>query len=160
VAQAVAIKAYSTDFVDTILRAVPAGTQLTDALGNVGVIVGQAGRVKGDNPGGDAGAKTGSVTNFTARSIMSMVAGSVDRIAAINTISGITITDPTGVLGAYKTTPVGPIPGTHSEILPIYYSGPNQTGALVSSAPVGGSLADGVILVQNNNSGLTGPRLQ
>ena len=154
----VAIVSYANNFVQDTLRDDPF-TQLTDDLGNVGVIAGIAGRVKGDLPAGDAAAKTGSVTNLTARSIMSMVAGSVDRIAAINTISGIKITSNDGQLGAYKTVPV-PAGANHSETLPIYYSGPNHTGALVASPQIGGSLADGVILVQTNNSGLTGARLK
>ncbi len=153
----VAIKSYGDDFVENVLRNSPE-TQLNDTMGNVGVIVGVAGRVKGDLPAWDGSAKTGSVTNFSAGSIMSMVAGSVDRIAAINTISGIKITGATGVLGAYKTVPIGPGPD-HSPTLSRYFSGPDQTGSQVSAPVLGGSLADGAIVVQNNNSGLIGPRL-
>lgn len=157
--ETVAIKSYGSDFVQTVLRGLPA-TELDDSLGNVGVIAGVAGRVKGDLPAGDAAAKTGSVTNFTARSIMSMVAGSVDRIAAINTISGINLTSPGGVLGAYKTVPVGPqIPPAvpHGPSNPLYY---NSDGVTENSTPeIGGVLMDGAVLAQNNNSGLTGSRL-
>lgn len=155
--ETVAIKSYAADFVQNVLRDNPS-VQLSDSVGNVGVIAGIAGRVKGDLPAGDASQKTGSVTNFTASSIMSMVAGSVDRIAAINTISGIKLTDVGGVLGAYKTTPVGPSP-SHSETLPLYYSGANQTGATVAAPVLGGSLMDGAVVVQNNNSGLAASRL-
>lgn len=149
----VAIVSYADDFVQNVLRDAP-DTQLTDSLGNVGVVAGVAGRVKSDLPAGDAAAKTGSVTNFTAKSIMSMVAGSVDRIAAINTISGITLTSPGGLLGAYKNTPVA-----HPESSPLYYSGPDQTGSTISAPQVGGSLMDGAVITQNNTSNLSGARL-
>lgn len=153
----VAIKSYADNFVQDILRD-GASTQLTDALGNVGVVVGASGRVKGDLPSGDASAKTGSVSNFTASNIMSMVAGSVDRIAVINTISGIKLTEAGGVFGAYKTVPIGPS-ATHSATLPVYYSGPNQSGVEVATAQIGGSLADGAVVVQHDKSGLLSPRL-
>jgi hypothetical protein len=160
----VAIKSYDTDVVQSILRSDLPTTQLDDTVGNVGVIVGAAGRVKGDLPGGDADAKSGSVTNFTAKSIMSMVAGSVDRIAAINTISNINLTDPAGVLGAFKSVPdysaLLPVGMVHDANHPAYFSGEDQTGSLGASALPGGSLWDGVVFAQNNNTGLTGPRIQ
>lgn len=153
----VRIQAYEEGFVENVLRN-DTTQELNDSVGNIGVIVGIAGKVKGDLPAGDAALKTGSVTNFAARSIMSMVAGSVDKIAAINTISGIQLTSPSGVLGAYKTTPVGPTPD-HSPTKPLYFSGPEQTGDLVPLPQFGGSLMDGAIVTQNNKSGLTGPRM-
>ncbi len=137
-------------------------TQLTDSVGNVGVVVGTAGSIKGGEPAGDSPTKTGSVITFTASGIMSMVAGSVDNIAAINTISGLSIgTNGTGNAGAgtFKNTPVGvqtsPIP--HSGDQALYYS---ADGTEVSSPQIGGSLMDGAVVMLNNPGGLSGTRIR
>jgi hypothetical protein len=152
----VPIKNYATDFVQRILRDGWA-TQLNDTLGNVGIVAGAAGEVKnglaGDGPG-----KNGSVTNLGARSIMSIVAGSVDRIAAVTTLSGIA-TPSTGILGAYKTLPVGPqsLPAVpHGPESPLYFS---ASGLQTSSVQLGGKLMDGAIVTQANPDGLSSTRL-
>jgi hypothetical protein len=149
IASNVAIQSYGPDFVQTTLRDAPA-TQLTSAVGNVGVVVGEAGRVRGNLPGGDGGAKTGAVTNFSATNIMSMVAGSVDRIAAIRVISGINVDG--GILGAYKNTPI-----PHDASAPLYLAANGVTR--LDTPAVGGRLMDGAIITQKNSSGLLGARI-
>jgi hypothetical protein len=147
---AVAIKSYAPDFVDRVLLN-GWGTLLTDNLGNVGVVAGEAGRVK-DGVAGDGPSKNGSVVDFSARGIMSMVAGSVDRLAAIQTISNITTTSGTGVLGAYKNAPFA-----HSSETRVYYAADGFTR--VSTPQLGGGLMDGAILTQANPDGLRGFRV-
>ena len=87
---------------------------LNDALGNVGVVVGAAGRNKAvvtnpnepltfvDQPA--QGSRNGSLIDFAARNLMSAVAGSVDRIASIFVAQNIRI--PGGIIGADKV-PLG-----------------------------------------------------
>jgi hypothetical protein len=87
---------------------------LSDAVGNVGVVVGAAGRNKAvvSNPSEPLtfvdqpaqGSRNGSLIDFSARNLMSAVAGSVDRIASIHVAQGIQI--PGGIIGADKV-PVG-----------------------------------------------------
>lgn len=149
IASNVAIQSYGADFVQTTLRDAP-GTQLTSSVGNVGVVAGEAGRVRGGLPGGDGGAKTGAVTNFTATNIMSMVAGSVDRIAAIRVISGINVDG--GILGADKNTPI-----PHDASAPLYLAADGVTR--LDTPAVGGRLMDGAIITQKNSSGLQGARI-
>lgn len=136
--------------------------QLTNAIGNVGVIVGTAGRVSvNSNPNTEgyaaSGVNNGSVSNFSARNIMSMVAGSVDRISAILSLSNVSVI-PGGVLGAYKTASVHAyIPHAANE--PMYYAGVNGTGGPTGTAGVGGSLLDGAIVAVAKPAGFTGPRI-
>ena len=145
-AREVAIKSYGSDFVDRILRN-GWGTQLDDTLGNVGVVAGAAGAVKnglaGDGPG-----KNGAVTALVARSIMSIVAGSVDEIAAVKTVSGLNTS--TGILGAWKTNPVN-----HADT-PLYFT---AAGNPISSPVLGGRLMDGAIVTQSNPNNLSSARL-
>ncbi len=88
---------------------VPAGTPafLDDVLGNVGIVVGAAGRNKSyvldpdNNPTlyKSVPARTGvngSLENVFARNLISAVAGSVDRIASIQVYKAVTITGETG----------------------------------------------------------------
>ena len=155
------------DFVQNVLRDFPF-VSLTDsgfAGGNVGAIVGSAGILKagvaedqgGSLPAGDSVAKTGSVSNFSAGSIMSMVAGSVDNIAAINKITAISI-GADGVYGAYKTNPIplqtSPVP--HDNNNPLYF---DPYGNEVSSPLVGGSLMDGAVIALTKPTSLTGTRV-
>lgn len=149
IASHVAIQSYGSDFVQTTLRNAP-DTQLTSAVGNIGVVVGEAGRVRGNLPGGDGGAKTGAVTNFSATNIMSMVAGSIDRIAAIRVISGINVDG--GILGAYKNTPI-----PHDALAPLYLAADGVTR--LDTPAVGGRLMDGALITQKNSSGLLGARI-
>ena len=76
---------------------------MDDSVGNVGIVVGAAGRLKQGFTGYSTshipifesnpafGGLNGSLTNITAREIMSAVAGSVERIAAIQTVADLTI---------------------------------------------------------------------
>ena len=88
---------------------VPAGTPafLDDVLGNVGIVVGAAGRNKAyvldpdNNPTlyKSVPARTGvngTLENVFARNLISAVAGSVDRIASIQVYKAVTITGETG----------------------------------------------------------------
>ena len=122
-APAVALKNYNDvhanesfgDFVRTDLYSeelpvgVPPGTQvfLDDVVGNVGVVVGSAGRNKSyvldpeNNPTiwQSVPSKTGingSLVNVFARNLISAVAGSVDRIASIQTYQSVTIVNEVG----------------------------------------------------------------
>jgi hypothetical protein len=155
VASDVAIRGYGADFVDRIVLNGWA-TLLNNEQGNVGVIAGEAGRVK-DGVAGDGRDKAGSVSNFSATRIMSMVAGSVDRIASIKTISGVSSSE--GVYGAYKTNPVPLlVPGTipHSEDNPLYF---DRAGLQKPSPVIGGRLMDGAVVAQTNNSVAAGDRV-
>jgi len=124
-------------------------TSIGDSVGNVGLIAGAAGRIANDLANGNA--VNGSVTNLSARNIMSMVAGSVDFLASIQKATGINVTIPTGDLGSDK-----PMFGMFD-----YLDG----GGMAVSAPVlGGSLVDGAIIVKTvptdeNGNALTGTRV-
>jgi hypothetical protein len=112
--------------------------------GNVGVIVGAAGTVRGDSFAADGLSKAGSVTGFQARSIMSMVAGSVDNIASIRAISSVQVTAPNGVYGAFKDFAGATKP--HNLNTPLYLDAAGlQTNQLV----LGGALIDGAVVAQN-----------
>lgn len=76
---------------------------LDDTLGNVGIVVGSAGRIKlaetspgiyTSQPAKDG--VNGSLSNVTARNLLSAVAGSVNQIAAIQSITGLKIGAGTG----------------------------------------------------------------
>jgi len=108
--------------------------------GNVGVIVGAAGTVRGGSLAGDGLNKAGVVTGFQAKSIMSMVAGSVDNVAAIRAISDIRLTSPQGDYGAYKNDGV---PGRPNTLL--YFS---AAGVKVGFLEAGGALIDGAVAAQ------------
>ncbi len=97
------------DFVKTRLEA-PLGKleYLTDGVGNVGIVVGAAGRNKGiilDPFGAPYTYRSlsarygvnGSLVDFTARNLMSAVAGNVDRIASIQLVKGLNIAQNVGV---------------------------------------------------------------
>ena len=81
---------------------------LTDAVGNVGVVVGSAGRNKGiiiDPFGAPITYRSlparyginGSLEDFTARNLMSAVAGNVARIASIQFVKNLNIAQNVGV---------------------------------------------------------------
>jgi hypothetical protein len=143
-----AIKAYNdisankriSDFVATQILGSPT-TPLTDALGNVGIVVGSNGRVQDKAGDGDnildpsTGKSSGSLINVSARNIMSAVAGSVDRINAIANVSNVTTYIGSAVYGADKGA-VG-----------LGYL--SSTGALVLSPEIGGKLLDGAIVRAN-----------
>ncbi len=133
---------------------------LPSISGNVGIVAGAAGRIRANQPAPDS--VEGSVTNITAQSIMDIVAGSVASVAPVNVLSGITITDPDGVLGVDRT----PITSTNASSAPngrLDYFTP--AGADVTNLMPGYSLvnADGAIFAINiqNTTGtsLIGPRV-
>jgi len=84
----VAIRPYAADFAEQLRSGgITVINNDTRGVGNVGVVVGAGGFVRNDQPA--SGALSGSVQSFTAKNVMSMVAGSVDRIAAIVSVSGL-----------------------------------------------------------------------
>jgi hypothetical protein len=145
----IAIRAYAGDFVQN-LRDGTINT-ITSETGNVGVVVGAAGRVRNDLP--VSGGVTGSVNGFKAQNIMSMVAGSVDRIAAISSVSGLQLQFGGTIIGAEKTAYIDP----NNSDLPVqrkspatYWAPPNTNGDYVTTnaARPGGVLWDGAVLAR------------
>jgi hypothetical protein len=116
------------------------GGLLNNTVGNVGIVAGISGRVLNNQPPRDG--VNGSVQNITASSIMSIVAGSVDRVAPVQTVSGLQIRGLEGVLGADKSLGVNAIPNNRVE----YF---NEVGAIVSNLQPGFRLIDGAIYAQN-----------
>ena len=98
------------DFVTINLRDPLVPGSFDDSIGMVGLVAGAAGRLKEVPNGFDpsntinyrsqpaTGGVNGSVINITARNIASMVAGSVERIAAIQVVGGINLPGG-GILG-------------------------------------------------------------
>lgn len=151
------IKAYNdlfagetiADFVESALRD-PAGPKsIDDSVGNVGLVVGEAGRIKavftGYNsenepvftPLSPVGGVNGSVNGLRATNILAMVAGSVDRIAAIQVISGINVV-PGAIVGASKI-------GTPDYV--------DRLGNATNGAVLDGALRDGAIVYRSGNIG-------
>jgi hypothetical protein len=81
---------------------------------------------------------------------MSMVAGSVERISAIQTLSNVSVSAG-GTVGAWKNTPI-----PHPSNSPLYFDG---NGNPTSVASPGGALMDGAVLARANNSSLSGIRV-
>lgn len=133
---------------------------LDNNLGNVGIVAGVAGHTQGNQPAQDG--INGSVQNITASSIMSIVAGSVDRVAPVQLLSNIVATNLGGQLGADKS----PNPG----VAPLF-GGPDGVveyldlnGNIVRNLQPGFRLLDGAlfaITIQQPSSGsmLSGPRI-
>jgi len=121
----------------------PLGTGLSDGDGNVGIVVGAAGRDKAVvfDPANNpfvyetlaSGARNGSLTSVSARGLMSAVAGSVDRIASIASTKNIAVV--VGQIGTDK------IPTNSNDYL-------DKNGVLTTSgAPVlDGRLIDGALV--------------
>ena len=170
----VAIQAYNApgttmqEFIDDVVKNSPS-TLFTDALGNVGLLAGAAGHLRGGQvANGHSNALNGSVVNLTLSSgskVASMVAGSVDSIAAIQAIAGVHIVLPNGqaggppqddVLGADKA----PFGGTSTGATPGSYDYFDPMGNLVHTAALqsGYGLIDGAIFAKNVG-GLTGSRV-
>jgi hypothetical protein len=112
---------------------------LTDAVGNVGIVAGRAGFIKGGQAASDG--VNGSVQDVAASSIMSIVAGSVNRVAPVQLISGITITNSDGVLGADKSLPLSATAGGPNGQLDYY----NPAGQDVQNLAAGDRLIDGAL---------------
>ncbi|MDB6150785.1 MAG: Na-Ca exchanger/integrin-beta4 [Chthoniobacter sp.] len=122
---------------------------LNDDLGNVGIIVGAAGRIKTVevSPGvfdslPATFAVNGSLTGLSARNLMSAVAGDVNRIAAIQIASGLKIGSGTGanftpgIVGADKEG--GPYRDANGDIL----QEPVLDGGLIDGALVARRITD------------------
>jgi hypothetical protein len=124
------------------------GTALTDGDGNVGIIVGAAGRNKAVqfDPEGNpfvystqpaSNVQNGSLTNLLARNLMSAVAGSVDRIASIQVSRAIQIL--AGEVGSDKI-PLGSSDYRDRSGNPV--TSPVPDGRLVDGALITASLVD------------------
>jgi hypothetical protein len=140
--QDVLITSYAFDFAEQ-LRAGTITSANDPGVGNVGVLVGSKGFARNDV--GVTGGVTGSVNNFTAGNIMSMVAGSVDRVAKITAINNLAVTSGnSAVLGEAKD---GPIPPRDPSTTPAYLAPDGVTITRVVQA--GGSLIDGAIFTSS-----------
>lgn len=146
----VAIKSYNDilngesmrDFVERRLRVGEALIEsLGDSDGNVGIVVGSAGRIKAvvTDPVGAPyeyttqpakNARNGDLINITASEIMSAVAGSVDRIASIQLAKNIFSS---GGIGTSLKGPTG---------APDFV---NVDGTVDNTAELGGRLIDGIL---------------
>lgn len=103
------------DFVQSRLRDESSPGSIDDSKGNVGLVVGAAGRIKSVFNGYNGanqpvfpsvpsvGGVNGSILNVQARNIMAAVAGNVERIAAIQSVKGVKLTGG-GAIGANKDT--------------------------------------------------------
>ncbi len=142
-----------SDFVDALSQGVT--LQLDDSIGNVGMVAGAAGTVRGGQPAQDG--INGTVAGVSASSILSIVAGSVDRVAPVRQISGIVVTSQDGVLGADKSvnSPFGP-----NGVLDYY----NEQGIDVANLQAGYRLIDGAIfatsIISTPGQPITGPRVK
>jgi hypothetical protein len=129
-------------FVDSQFRDALAAGSAEDPSGNVGVVVGAAGRLKKVFSGYSTnhtpifesapapGGKNGSLSSITATAILSAVAGNVARIAAIQTVSGITVA-PGQEVGVSKPDIVNYI---------------SKLGLPVAEPEIDGALVDGAII--------------
>ncbi|MEA3187186.1 MAG: hypothetical protein QOD99_1016, partial [Chthoniobacter sp.] len=170
-----AIKAYNdissgervSDFVRTFMIE-DGSTPLDDSVGNVGLVAGAAGRVRDVNGDGVLEAVgfgiNGSVSNVHARNIMSMVAGSVDRIASIQSLTNYGSTIQGGILGADKDIDsFGRNNDGHGHnytigLPPDFLTNNNPaTGVYTASPDPGTKLVDGAIVAKNVRP-LTSPR--
>lgn len=151
----IAIRPYADDFVQDLRDRVI--TTITPETGNVGVVVGAAGRVRNDLP--VSGGVTGSVSGFKAQNIMSMVAGSVDRIAAITSVSGLTLQNGGTIVGAVKDAYIDPnqgvIPAPPRPTPTAYWAPPDANGvySAINAAQSGGALWDGAVVAQRYAAG-------
>lgn len=141
------------DFVDNYILGTPSAP-MDDSVGNVGLVAGAAGFVEGSQTGTmvpSTDGINGSVTNIHAENIMSMVAGNVDKIALIQSLTnyGVTITD--GVLGANKIAYYNPVAGVIQDIGvlgQLNYINPDGSVGM-TPLPGGGELIDGAFVAMN-----------
>ena len=134
-----------TDFVTQNLRDPVSPGSVDDSFGNVGLVVGAAGRLKERFAGYDSShvpifesnpaykALNGSLSDVSAREIMAAVAGNVERIAAIQSVSNISIL-PGARFGLNKT--VGD---------PVDYR--DKNGNPVTDPVIDGQLVNGAVIV-------------
>ena len=177
----VAIKSYNdllgsgqgiSDYADQKFRVEPlfGVTSFSDADGNVGIIVGSAGRNKlvsqdsVGNPGGYTSQPAqrgvnGSLIDIGARNILAAVAGSTDRIASIQLVKNIQVVN--GIVGSDKPRP----DASGAFGVPLFFGSfdyYDSAGVLVPSGPQGqspgpvleGRLFDGAIVGKSFLDGL------
>jgi hypothetical protein len=157
--EAVAIKSYNDllggqsmqQFVDNYILGTGVSNPMSDTVGNVGLVAGAAGRVYGGTayPNGlpSANGISGSVNNISAANIMSMVAGNVEQVAQIQSLTNYSVNITGGVYGSTKLVAAVPYSGTLSATLPNYIS---PSGDIVNSPlPGGGVLLDGAFVAKN-----------
>ena len=148
--QDVLITSYAFDFAEQ-LRAGTIASVNDPGVGNVGVLVGSKGFARNDV--GVTGGVTGSVNNFTAGNIMSMVAGSVERVAKITAINNLAVTSGnSAVLGEAKNGPAAPIPPRDPSSTSAYLALDGVT--ITSGVQAGGSLIDGAIFTSSYSGAL------
>jgi hypothetical protein len=148
------------DFVDNYILGRP-DLALNDSVGNVGLVAGAAGRVEGtaidpitNLPVPAPGTLTpssnginGYVTNIRAQSIMSMIAGNVEQVDLIQSLTNYAVTVNGGNYGANKIA--SSIPGFVGVLNQLNYI--SADGLLTDTPlPGGGALLDGAILAKNN----------
>jgi hypothetical protein len=133
-----------SDFVANTLIGTP--TADLRAAGNVGIVVGATGRVRDNNHDGELDPASvginGSLTNVLASNIMSAVAGSVDRIASIQTLTNVEVRTEGAIYGADKSVPPPATAGTRDYL--------DSNGVLIETPELGGELLDGAIIAKND----------
>ncbi len=146
----VAIGQTIADFVDTSFRNPATESAIDDSVGNVGVIVGGAGRLKSNFIGYDQnhdpifrgvaafGSLSGDLHDVRANAIMAAVADSVDRIATIHAAYNLSFPSG-GSIGTDKT------PTDKLQYL-------SKTGSIISEPVVDGALIDGALIVGSTPS--------
>ena len=166
----VAIKSYNNllagqtmqDFVDSYILGNPSGS-MNDTIGNVGLVAGAAGNVEGNLYSSNG--VNGSVNNVHAQNIMSMIAGNVDQVQAIQSLTnyGSTISSGGGILGANKHVYYNPTTGMDQTVVdgvdltltsqtsPGNYIAANGTYSH-TPLPGGGELIDGAFVAKNNRN--------
>jgi hypothetical protein len=129
---------------------------LDNVAGNVGIVAGAAGRVLGGQPARDG--VNGSVQNVSASSIMSIVAGSVDRVSPVQTLSGISARNIDGVLGADKSLPTSQFGGAPNNVVEYFIENGQGVSSLQPGQPavsqrVAPSYANGAVTISNLQPG-------
>jgi len=135
-----------SDFVTNTLIGAPT-TDLRTA-GNVGIVVGATGRVRDNNGDGELDPASvginGSLTNVLASNIMSAVAGSVDRIASIQSLTNVEVRVEGAIYGADKSVPPPATAGSVDYL--------DSNGNLIHTPELGGELLDGAIIAKNDRA--------
>jgi hypothetical protein len=158
---AVAIKSYNdiktnqrmADFVQSYVRG-SLSSDLTDSIGNVGIVVGSNGRVRDNNNDGildpSGSGTTGVLTDIKFRNLMSAVAGSVDRVNSIREVSRLTSSLSTGgVYGADKGAPTLDYVSADAVLNWLKTPGAARPSADRTRVEIGGALVDGAIVRSN-----------
>jgi hypothetical protein len=163
VSASVAIKSYNNiknneriaDFVQAAVRE-DLSADLTDFVGNVGIVVGSNGRVRDNNQDGlldpSGSGTTGVLTDIKFRNLMSAVAGSVDRINSIREVSRVTSTQGTGAVYGADKDPTGPVFNYISaDAVLNWLKTPAAARPTVTQVrpEIGGALVDGAIIHSN-----------